>query len=234
MASLPHPDSNSNWKRAKEAIYWGWEKSLSRYREPLAHLFATQWFDIYLLTTGWLDILTVLNDRLWNYDAITLLLETLYVLVGYPILSVSAINRYRGLKFSDRIFKRWILFLSTELLLFIVTCIGLLFFILPGLVFISRLWYSPVLSTVELISPVHALKQAWRLTRSNCIETSLPVYCKFILIAGLAFLQMIVPKGPILLLFLLTGTTSWLESIVQPIYGYLSYKNDFQLWQNEA
>ena len=139
-------------------VWWGSIPALSKHIAPLALL-------IGLLT--WREAEAPEQGGEGGVEALLVLLLLVF---GIALTQAEMTSQYTGLIQGNLYvwtLRRFVPWLVTEALVLLLTLVGLLAFVVPGLILGLRLFWADELAMVHQMAPHRALKESWDLTRGG-------------------------------------------------------------------
>jgi hypothetical protein len=128
--------------------------------------FAIPWTGPYLLTLGWSDLIIAVNGACWKDKYLPTALGFVQILAG-SFLFIMIINLLEGRsayqRFGYRLWKTVLVSIVTGL----ITVVGLLAFIVPGIFAFKHYFYAPYIAATQELGPFNALKRSSSLSRVN-------------------------------------------------------------------
>jgi hypothetical protein len=191
------------------------------------------WGCAYLVTLAWIDLALVINKTTWKNEVIDLGFSLVAIPIGSLLLFVMLLNMLDGNASMYKLAKRTWLVAISSLASSAIVILGLLLFVVPGIIFAKWYFYAPYLAARHSIGPLESMKRSKRLSRING-WSSLSIWVLLTgLVAALSFGidQLIVLRpsffnsygswyalGPGVVFFS-QFTSSWVSSILLPVFA---------------
>ena len=133
---------------------------------PWTWQIGTSWLKPFALTFGWSDLIVALNTIYWNNDGVQFRLNYTQLIAG-ALLTVVIVNLAEGRPASERLGQRlWRVFASSVVAGTIIA-IGLLLFIVPGIIAIKRYFYVPYIAASQEAGPLDSMRRSSQLSMVN-------------------------------------------------------------------
>lgn len=195
------------------------------------------WGIPYLITLGWIDVLLSLSAAVWKSEALYDALSFLVAPIGSIVMFVVLLNLIDDNPCWHRLWRKtWLVFCASAVSAVVIVA-GLVFLVIPGVVFAKWYFYAPFVAARSSVGPIEAMALSKRLSRVNGWRALIVWVAMGMLFAGLNlatknlvatfpdfFAFKVVSEwieGGTLLIFLNEFLNTWAQSVLLPVFGCL-------------